>query len=188
MKLFCMIYTLLLFYVFTPGILFTLPKKGKRITIAVVHTILFSVTWYISHLFLPSAQYSIEGADDNAAVTGNVVLTGNATTKPINLVSIIDNPESINRINGTFVVDETIDDKTINGKFVLNNWYDKDVLLANTITGNTTCMCAKNIINNEYKIGLHTARCNPHQMVNVNGNCVNGTYNNKTKEYLFTDN
>lgn len=42
-------YTALLFFLLTPGILLTLPPKGKKITVAVVHAVVFGLIFCFSH-------------------------------------------------------------------------------------------------------------------------------------------
>ena len=42
-------YTALLFFVLTPGILITLPPKGKKITVAAVHATVFGIVWVLTH-------------------------------------------------------------------------------------------------------------------------------------------
>jgi len=43
------IYAALLFFVLTPGILITLPPKGKKMIVAAVHAIIFGLVWGITH-------------------------------------------------------------------------------------------------------------------------------------------
>jgi hypothetical protein len=42
-------YTALLFFLLTPGILLTLPPKGKKITVAVVHAVVFGLIFCFSY-------------------------------------------------------------------------------------------------------------------------------------------
>jgi hypothetical protein len=39
------LYSALLFFLLTPGILITLPPKGKKMIVAAVHAILFGIIW-----------------------------------------------------------------------------------------------------------------------------------------------
>ena len=57
------IYSALLFFVLTPGILLSLPPKSKPITVAIVHAIVFAIVWHFtSHLVWKwSSSYNIEG-------------------------------------------------------------------------------------------------------------------------------
>lgn len=43
------LYTALLFFLLTPGILITLPPKSKKITVAVVHALVFGLVFSLSH-------------------------------------------------------------------------------------------------------------------------------------------
>ena len=38
-----------LFFVLTPGVLVTLPSGGSRITVALVHAVVFAVVWMLTH-------------------------------------------------------------------------------------------------------------------------------------------
>jgi hypothetical protein len=42
------LYVVLLFVLLTPGILLTLPKGGSKLTVAVVHSIVFLVVYYFT--------------------------------------------------------------------------------------------------------------------------------------------
>ena len=50
MNLFMNLYMVLLFVLLTPGILLTLPKGGKKLTVAIVHGIVFVVVYYFTHM------------------------------------------------------------------------------------------------------------------------------------------
>jgi len=43
------LYLAALFVAFVPGVLVTLPKGGKRMTVVAVHAVLFTVVWYFTH-------------------------------------------------------------------------------------------------------------------------------------------
>jgi hypothetical protein len=43
------LYTVLLFFLLTPGILITLPPKGKKMIVAGVHAIVFGIVWCLTH-------------------------------------------------------------------------------------------------------------------------------------------
>ena len=43
------LYTALLFFLLTPGILLTLPPKGKKMTVAVVHALVFGLVFSLTH-------------------------------------------------------------------------------------------------------------------------------------------
>jgi hypothetical protein len=51
------IYTALLFFVLTPGILLSLPPKGKKMTVAAVHALVFAFVFTISHKFIMKLAY-----------------------------------------------------------------------------------------------------------------------------------
>lgn len=42
-------YTALLFFLLTPGILLTLPPKGKKMTVAAVHALVFGLILGLTH-------------------------------------------------------------------------------------------------------------------------------------------
>jgi len=46
------ILTVVLFVLLTPGILLSLPPKGSKLTVAVVHGIVFTVAIYVIHLYV----------------------------------------------------------------------------------------------------------------------------------------
>jgi len=43
------VYAAVLFFVLTPGILLSLPPKGKKMTVAAVHALVFAVVWGLTH-------------------------------------------------------------------------------------------------------------------------------------------
>ena len=51
------LYTALLFFLLTPGILVTLPPKGKKMTVAAVHAVLFGLLFALSHKTLMRLSY-----------------------------------------------------------------------------------------------------------------------------------
>jgi hypothetical protein len=44
-----------LFVLLTPGVLLRLPKNGSKMTVAVVHGLVFALVWSLSHRFLTRA-------------------------------------------------------------------------------------------------------------------------------------
>lgn len=46
------VYAAVLFFVLTPGILLSLPPKGKKMTVAAVHAVVFAVVWGLTHKFV----------------------------------------------------------------------------------------------------------------------------------------
>jgi hypothetical protein len=43
------LYSAILFFVLTPGILLTLPPKGKKMTVAAVHAVIFGLIWGLTY-------------------------------------------------------------------------------------------------------------------------------------------
>lgn len=43
------IYSAFLFFLLTPGILITLPPKGKKNIVAIVHSLIFGLVWGFTH-------------------------------------------------------------------------------------------------------------------------------------------
>ena len=52
MNILAILYLIVLFVILTPGILVTLPKKGSKFTVAIVHGIILAALYYLTHLFL----------------------------------------------------------------------------------------------------------------------------------------
>ena len=51
------LFTALLFFLLTPGILITLPPKGKKMTVAAVHALVFGLVFSLSHKTLMRLSY-----------------------------------------------------------------------------------------------------------------------------------
>jgi hypothetical protein len=66
MNLIVTIYSALLFFVLTPGILLSLPPKGKPITVAIVHAVVFALVFHFTHKFVwrLSHSFKLEGLDN----------------------------------------------------------------------------------------------------------------------------
>lgn len=43
------IYSALLFFLLTPGVLLSLPPKGGKLLVAATHAIVFAVVWHFTH-------------------------------------------------------------------------------------------------------------------------------------------
>jgi len=43
------LYSVLLFYVLTPGILVTLPKGGSKMVVALTHAVIFAIVCHLTH-------------------------------------------------------------------------------------------------------------------------------------------
>jgi len=65
----------ILFFIFTPKVFLTLPTRGNKYTIALVHALLFTVVWTILRYFVISTK---EGITTTPAAT-----TRPATTLPV---------------------------------------------------------------------------------------------------------
>jgi hypothetical protein len=51
------LYAALLFFLLTPGILLTLPPKGKKLTVAAVHALVFGLVWAFTHNMVMRIAY-----------------------------------------------------------------------------------------------------------------------------------
>jgi len=49
MNITVLVFSVVLFFALTPGILVTLPKNGGKMTVAAVHAVLFAVVFYFSN-------------------------------------------------------------------------------------------------------------------------------------------
>ena len=58
MNLFMMLYVAALFVALTPGVLLTLPKGGARLTVAVVHGLVFAVVYHFTYKMVWRASVS----------------------------------------------------------------------------------------------------------------------------------
>ena len=71
MNIFVSLYAALLFVLLTPGILTRLPPTGSKLTVAIVHGLIFAVVYYFTHKFVWRATMNIhtgfEGMDTQAA-------------------------------------------------------------------------------------------------------------------------
>lgn len=55
------LYVFVLFYVLTPGILVTFPKKSSKMVVALVHGLLFTLILALSYRFVASISSRISG-------------------------------------------------------------------------------------------------------------------------------
>ena len=46
------VYSAILFFLLSPGILLSLPSKGGKYTVAIVHSIVFAIVWHFTHKFV----------------------------------------------------------------------------------------------------------------------------------------
>jgi hypothetical protein len=66
-NLFMVIYTAVLFYVLTPGILLSLPPKGSKMLVAATHALLFALIFKCTHKAAWRLSLRLEGFQDNTA-------------------------------------------------------------------------------------------------------------------------
>lgn len=52
MNIFTLFYMFVLFVLLTPGILLTLPPKGSKWSVAIVHGLVFTLVWWFTHKFV----------------------------------------------------------------------------------------------------------------------------------------
>ena len=64
MNLFMTLYLAALFVALTPGVLLTLPKGGNKMTVAVVHGLVFAVVWYFTHTMAFRYSMQLSGFQD----------------------------------------------------------------------------------------------------------------------------
>jgi len=66
------VYVLALFVVLTPGILLRLPKKGSKITVALVHALVFAAVLAVSgHVFWKHGRHLFEGMEHSTKTPGS---------------------------------------------------------------------------------------------------------------------
>ena len=62
----CMfLFSAVLFFGLTPGVLVSLPPKGKKYTVAAVHAVIFAVVWHCTH---KAGWYLTEGFDTKTPI------------------------------------------------------------------------------------------------------------------------
>jgi len=61
------LFTVFLFVLLTPAILVRLPPKGSKLTVAIVHGLIFSIILHLSHRFVLGLAFNIEGATGSMA-------------------------------------------------------------------------------------------------------------------------
>jgi hypothetical protein len=64
MNFFMTLYLAALFVALTPGVLLTLPKGGNKMTVAVVHGLVFAVVWYFTHRMVWRYSMQLSGFQD----------------------------------------------------------------------------------------------------------------------------
>lgn len=58
------VYSAILFFLLTPGILLSIPKRGSKYTIAGVHALVFAVVWHFTHKQVCKLSTQYEGMAD----------------------------------------------------------------------------------------------------------------------------
>jgi hypothetical protein len=61
MNILVSLYAALLFVLLTPGILLTLPKGGKKMTVAIVHGLVFALVWHLTYKMVWRVSMGMEG-------------------------------------------------------------------------------------------------------------------------------
>ena len=64
MNLFMSLYLVALFVALTPGVLLTLPKGGGRLTVAVIHALVFAVVYQLTYRMVWRNSVTIDGFDE----------------------------------------------------------------------------------------------------------------------------
>jgi hypothetical protein len=60
------LYVAVLFVVLTPGVLLTLPKGGSKLTVAVVHGLVFALVFHFTHKFVWKALEGFQSKEKKA--------------------------------------------------------------------------------------------------------------------------
>ena len=61
MNVYMLAYMALLFVVLTPGVVLSLPPRGSKLTVAVVHGLVFAAVWHFTNKVVARATRSMEG-------------------------------------------------------------------------------------------------------------------------------
>jgi hypothetical protein len=69
MNIFVTLYIAVLFVLLTPGILVRLPPTGSKLTVAVVHGIVFAIVYHFTHKWVWRATAKMEGMDNKPTPT-----------------------------------------------------------------------------------------------------------------------
>lgn len=49
MNVLMLLFMIVLFYCLIPGMFFTLPPNGSKMTVALTHAVIFALIWYLLH-------------------------------------------------------------------------------------------------------------------------------------------
>ena len=83
-NLFMFLYTAVLFYVLTPGILLSLPPKSSKMVVAATHAFVFALVYKFTHKMAWKFSMRFEGFQENK---GNAA-SGNPLLRNMNTASI----------------------------------------------------------------------------------------------------
>ena len=101
------LFSVLLFFILTPGILITIPLKSSKIKVALVHSLIFSIIWYFTNKIL---QGSIESYDNNIidlSLFENKIFSQNGEDGiTIKLIDLIYNGDNNNKFYVEFGVED----------------------------------------------------------------------------------
>lgn len=61
MSLIVSLYTAVLFFILTPGVLIRLPKNGGKLTVAAVHALVFALLFHFTHKLVWRVGAKLEG-------------------------------------------------------------------------------------------------------------------------------
>ena len=61
MHLLMLAFSTLLFFVLTPGILVTLPRRGSKVTVALTHAVIFALLYHLTHHAVWQFVKSLDG-------------------------------------------------------------------------------------------------------------------------------
>ena len=64
-----MILSFVLFVILTPGVLLTLPPKGSKLTVAVVHGIVLAILFCLAHKYFHSYLEGLDIIGDTSSLT-----------------------------------------------------------------------------------------------------------------------
>jgi len=85
------LFTALLFFVLTPGILLSLPKRGSKIMVAATHAVVFALVYHFTHKIVWRFFYegfanakAINAADSSTAINSKAARFVEANAPPVN--------------------------------------------------------------------------------------------------------
>jgi len=96
-NLFMVVYTAVLFYVLTPGILLTLPSRSSKMVVAATHAVVFALVYKFTHKAVWRLSLRLEGFQGNKSGgllqkavkakknTGPVPLPNGGSIHPMNM-------------------------------------------------------------------------------------------------------